>query len=70
MDDDKANLMIAQKLLVDEYRVAAVPSGEMALKYLEKNEPDMILLDIQMPGMDGFQVMEQLKHSDCACRYQ
>lgn len=68
VDDDKANLMIAQKLLVDEYRVAAVPSGEMALKYLEKNEPDMILLDIQMPGMDGFQVMEQLKHSEKWCR--
>ncbi len=68
VDDDKANLMIAQKLLVDEYRVAAVPSGEMAFKYLEKNEPDMILLDIQMPGMDGFQVMEQLKQSEKWCR--
>lgn len=68
VDDDKSNLMIAQKLLSEEYRVAAVPSGEMALKYLEKNEPDMVLLDIQMPGMDGFQVMETLKQSEKWCR--
>lgn len=68
VDDDKSNLMIAQKLLSEEYRVAAVPSGEMAFKYLEKNEPDMVLLDIQMPEMDGFQVMEKLKQSEKWCR--
>ncbi len=60
VDDDKANLMLAQKLLSEEYRVAAANSGELALKYLEKNEPDLILLDIQMPGIDGFEVMERV----------
>ena len=61
VDDDRANLMIAQKVLSDEYRVAAVNSGEMCFKYLEKNEPELILLDILMPVMDGFEVMEKLQ---------
>ncbi len=64
VDDDKANLMVAQKLLSEEYRVAAVNSGELALKYLEKNEPDLILLDIQMPGMNGFEVMNKLVENE------
>ena len=49
VDDDKSNLLIAQKLLSDEYRVAAVNSGEKAFEYLQKNEPSLILLDISMP---------------------
>lgn len=61
VDDDRSNLMIAQKVLSDEYRVAAVNSGEMCFKYLEKNEPELILLDILMPVMDGFAVMEKLQ---------
>lgn len=61
VDDDKSNLMIAQKLLAEEYRVAAANSGELAFRYLEKNIPDLILLDIQMPGMDGFEVMGRIQ---------
>lgn len=64
VDDDKSNLMIAQKLLSEEYRVAVVNSGELALKYMEKNEPDLILLDIQMPGMSGFEVMNKLRENE------
>ncbi|MGN1146377.1 MAG: response regulator, partial [Acetatifactor sp.] len=61
VDDDTANLMLAQKLLGKEYRIAAANSGAAAFKYLENNRPDLILLDINMPEMDGFQVMERLK---------
>lgn len=68
VDDDKSNLMIAQKLLVEEYRVAAANSGELAFRYLEKNEPDLILLDIQMPGMDGFEVMSRIQKSEAWCK--
>lgn len=63
VDDDKSNLMVAQKLLAEQYRIAVVNSGELAFRYLRKNEPDLILLDIQMPGMDGFEVMKQLQES-------
>lgn len=61
VDDDKTNLMLAQKILLPEYRFAACNSGMAALKYLENNRPDLILLDINMPDMDGFEVMEQLR---------
>lgn len=61
VDDDSANLMLAQKILGGEYRIAAANSGPAALKYLGKNRPDVILLDINMPEMDGFETMEQLK---------
>ena len=61
VDDDRLNLMVAQKLLSEEYRVAAVNSGELALHYLERNIPDLVLLDIQMPKMDGLEVMRRLQ---------
>ena len=68
IDDDKWNLILAQKLLSQEYRVAAVNSGEKALQYLENAEPDLILLDIQMPEMDGFEVMERLRSHASWCK--
>ncbi len=64
VDDDRTNLALAQKLLLPQYRIAASNSGMAALKYLEHNHPDLILLDINMPEMDGFAVMEQLKKEE------
>lgn len=64
VDDDKSNLVVAQKLLSDEYRVAAVNSGAMALRFLEHNVPDVILLDILMPEMDGFEVMRRIQENE------
>ncbi len=61
VDDDTANLALAQKILGKEYRIAAANSGMVAFKYLENKSPDLILLDINMPEMDGFQVMEKLR---------
>ncbi len=63
VDDDKSNLIMAQKLLDEQYRVAAVNSGMLALEYLERNRPDLILLDIQMPQMNGFEVMKKIQKS-------
>lgn len=61
VDDDKANLTLAQNILLPKYRIAASNSGPAALKYLENHRPDLILLDINMPDMDGFEVMEQIR---------
>ncbi|MBF0289903.1 MAG: response regulator, partial [SAR324 cluster bacterium] len=48
-------------VLGESYKVKAAPSGEKALKSAGKKPPDLILLDIMMPEMDGYQVCEQLK---------
>ena len=64
VDDDTSNLALAQKILGKEYRIAAANSGAVALKYLENNCPDLILLDINMPEMDGFQVLEKMKQME------
>lgn len=61
VDDDKTNLALAQKILGAQYRIAASTSGAAALKYLESHRPDLILLDINMPEMNGFEVMECLR---------
>ncbi len=61
VDDDKNNLMLAQKIFGKKYRIAAATSGMAAFKYLEKNIPSLVLLDINMPEMDGFEVMERLQ---------
>lgn len=63
VDDDKTNLSLAQRILGPQYRIAASNSGTAALKYLETHRPDLILLDINMPKMDGFEVMERI-HSN------
>lgn len=64
VDDDRINLVIAQKVLSNEFRVAAVNSGKAVFQYLEKNNPVAILLDIHMPEMDGFEVMKRLQEND------
>lgn len=66
VDDNKTNLVSAKNALADVYKVTAVTSGEQALKFLDKNIPDLILLDINMPEMDGFEVMERIRKND-AC---
>ena len=61
VDDDKTNLSLAQRILGPQYRIAAAGSGSAALTYLESHRPDLILLDINMPEMDGYEVMEKLR---------
>ena len=63
VDDDKLNLSAARKVLSGEYKVIPVVRGTQVLSYLENEECDMILLDISMPEMDGFQVLSQLRNS-------
>lgn len=61
VDDCEVNREILLELLSDEYHVVAVPSGEEALKVLPETAPDIVLLDIMMPGMDGYETCRQIK---------
>lgn len=62
VDDSAANLKVLQEALQAKgYRVLAFPNGKMALTAAAKSSPDLILLDIKMPGMNGFEVCECLK---------
>ena len=61
VDDNKSNLVTASEALAGDYRVITMDSGARLLKMLEKLIPDLILLDVEMPEMDGYAVMERLK---------
>lgn len=63
IDDNATNLNIARMALEQYYEVLLIPSGEKALKLFERLTPDLILLDVDMPGMDGFEVIRQIKQS-------
>jgi len=61
VDDTPENLDMVKGALGDKYVIKAAINGMIALKIAEKAPPDLILLDIQMPGMDGFEVMNRLQ---------
>ena len=61
VDDAPENLDIAKNLLAPQYVVKAAVNGPMALKIVSKQPPHLVLLDIQMPGMNGYEVCRQLK---------
>ena len=62
VDDDTAILRMASRILsAENARVSCLKSGEDALKFLRENRPDLILLDIHMPGMDGFETIAAIK---------
>jgi CheY-like chemotaxis protein len=61
-DDDARNRKLLETLLTSEgYQVASVVSGQAALTAAVAEKPDLILLDLMMPGMDGFEVLRRLK---------
>ncbi len=65
VDDTPANLMLLDDMLSAKgYRVLTMPRGDLALKAVTINPPDLILLDINMPGMNGFEVCKRLKEDE------
>jgi signal transduction histidine kinase len=65
VDDNPTNIQVLFDLLNETgYRVAIAKSGEIALKRLQGNLPDLILLDVMMPGIDGFETCRRLKASE------
>src|SRR5438552_9399809 len=65
VDDTSANLQVLAGMLKDRgYKVRPVPGGKLALQAARRDPPDLILLDINMPDMDGYEVCEHLKADD------
>lgn len=64
VDDYKENVDILVEALIDKYQVYAALNGSDALKLADKVEPDLILLDIMMPVMDGYETIRNLKGKD------
>lgn len=60
VDDTPENVDILNELLTEYTRKVAI-NGEIAIKIAEKTKPDLILLDIMMPGIDGFETAKRLK---------
>ncbi len=59
VDDAPENLDVVKSILVPEYTVMAAIKGTMALKIAEARLPDLILLDVMMPEMDGYEVCKR-----------
>jgi CheY-like chemotaxis protein len=65
VDDNPANLQVLMKMLTDNGFITHPASeGELALRFVRSTPPDLILLDILMPGMDGYEVCRQLKRDE------
>ena len=61
VDDEPLNLMIIKELFEDSHEMILVKSGEAALAKLEKSVPDIVLLDVMMPGIDGIEVCKCIR---------
>jgi len=67
VDDTPANLRLLSSMLVASgYTVQETPDGHTALNEVSAHPPDLILLDIRLPGMDGYEVCRQLKSADAS----
>ena len=64
IDDDKLNLATARRVLSAEYKVIPAMKGTQALAYLQNGDCDIILLDINMPEMDGFEVLQKIRQME------
>ena len=62
VDDDSVSLKLVKSYLDENYKVNCVKSGMLALKFLEKQKPDLILLDCYMPEMNGAQTLQLIRN--------
>ncbi len=61
VDDEPSNLEVLRGILSDAYVLAFARSGEQALESVRRHRPDLVLLDVMMPGIDGYEVCRRLK---------
>jgi len=62
VDDIPLNLLLVQKMLSRfNFRLRTAANGQLALDAVEQEKPDLILLDLMMPGIDGFEVIRRLR---------
>ncbi|MBS0369240.1 MAG: response regulator [Proteobacteria bacterium] len=61
VDDAPSNVQVLAHILSDRCKVSFALSGEQALDFVARTPPELVLLDVQMPGMDGYEVLRQLK---------
>ena len=61
VDDNLTNLTVGKNALLGKYKVFTIPSGKKLFEMLDKTVPDMILLDIEMPDMNGYEIIKILK---------
>ncbi len=61
VDDEMSICLLLENFLSQEYDVVTINSGEDALVWLESNLPDLIISDIQMPNMDGFEFLTKVR---------
>jgi len=64
VDDTPENIDVLRGILADRYKIKAAVDGSKALRICAKSPPDLILLDVMMPQMDGYEVCKQLKSDD------
>lgn len=64
VDDEPGNIKILSSVLAGDYALSVATSGEQALEVARVQSPDIVLLDMIMPGMDGIEVCEALKASE------
>lgn len=61
VDDNQTNILLYEELLEDLYDLRTAESGEAALDLIQTFEPDVVLLDIMMPGISGYEVCEEIR---------
>jgi diguanylate cyclase (GGDEF)-like protein len=67
VDDQPINIQVMHQIFGADFQVFMATSGAQALAICQANPPDLVLLDVVMPGMDGFEVCSQLKSNDATC---
>lgn len=67
VDDQPINIQVMHQVFANDYQVFMATSGAQALVMCQTNPPDLVLLDMVMPGMDGFEACRQLKANEASC---